>query len=82
MKVRKSLFAVWIVGILFAGSYAADRASQKAVRAPRLAADGADPLPRPRPMLGPAAADPATPGVLLADGSDPMPAPRPPRKLA
>lgn len=83
MKVRKSLFAVWTVSLLFGGFYIAQRASQKAVPVPRLVADGSDPMPFPKPTRGTAVvADGAAPAVLVADGSDPMPMPRPPRRLA
>jgi hypothetical protein len=76
MKVRKSLFAVLVVGLLFGGSYIAERASQKAVSAPRLVADGTDPMPKP-PRGTLIVRDQPAAGVLLADGTDPMP--RPPR---
>ena len=83
MKVRKSLFAVCMVSLLFGGSCIAERASQKAVPAPQLVADGSDPMPFPKPTRGTAVvADEGAPSVLAADGSDPMPVPRPPRKLA
>ena len=83
MKVRKSLFAVWAVSLLFGGFCIAERASQKAVPPPRLVADGSDPMPFPKPTRATAVvADSAAPDVLVADGSDPMPVPRPPRRLA
>ena len=83
MKVRKSLFAALAVLALIGGSVPTQRASQVAVKGPRLLADGSDPMPLPRPTRGKAiAADHAAPTVLMADGSDPMPFPRPPRRLA
>jgi hypothetical protein len=80
MKVRKSLFAVLVVGLLFGGSYIAERASQTAVSAPRLAADGTDPMPRP-PRGTLTVGDQPAAGVLVVDGTDPMPLPKPTRGL-
>lgn len=81
MKVRKFLFAVSTVGMLFGGSYVMDRASEKAVAGPQLVTDGGDPMPKPKPTRGTATvADEVTSRVLVADGGDPMP--RPPRRLA
>ena len=83
MKFRRSLLAVAAIGLLFGGSCLMERASQNAVSLPRLVADGADPMPKPRPTRKTAiAAGQAAPGVLVADGADPMPQPRPPRQLA
>ena len=82
MKDGKSLFAVAAIGLLFGGSYLMERASQKAVSLPQLVADGADPMPKPKPTRGIAVAADKAPGVLVADGADPMPQPRPPRQLA
>jgi len=70
-----------MVSLLFGGSCIAERASQKAVPAPQLVADGSDPMPFPKPTRGTKiAADAAAPAVLAADGTDPMT--RPPRRLA
>ena len=74
MKVRKSLFVVSAVGLLFGSTYVAKMASQQAVSVPRLVADGGDPMPKP-PRGGKIAADEVVSGVLLADGTDPMPKP-------
>jgi len=83
MKVRKSLFAVCLVSLLFSGPSIAERAGQRAVPAPPSVADGSDPMPFPKPTRGTKiAADAAAPAVLAADGTDPMPMPRPPRRLA
>jgi len=80
MNVRKSLFVVSAVGLLFSVSYMAERTNQKAVSAPRLVADGTDPMPKP-PRGTSAATEEAAPGVLVADGTDPMPVPKPKRGL-
>jgi hypothetical protein len=81
MNVRKSLFAVLVVGLLFGGSQIAEQASQRTVSVPQLTVDGGDPMPLPRPTRGGAiAAYQEANNVLVADGGDPMP--RPPRRLA
>ena len=80
MKVRKSLFAVLTVGLVFGNCYVAERANRKVVAGSQLVADGGDPMPLPKPTRGGAIALEQEAPVLVADGGDPMP--RPPRKLA
>lgn len=76
MKVRKAVFALTAMAVLFGGSYLAEKAGCKAVSDRRLIADGTDPMPFPRPTRGIAIAKGvATPRVLMADGTDPMPRP-------
>jgi len=79
MRVRKSLFVVLAIAVLVVGSGFAQEGRWKAAGNKRLAADGSDPMPFPRPTRGRAAA-----GVdsvrLPSDGSDPMP--RPPHPMA
>lgn len=77
MSVRKSLFLVLAFSVL-AGSFAGE-VPWRTVRDRRLAADGSDPMPFPRPSRG-GAATAVEAGVLATDGSDPLP--RPPHQLA
>jgi hypothetical protein len=76
MSVRKCLFLVLAVAMLAGGSSFAGEARRRAVDEGRLAADGSDPMPFPRPARGGA----VEAGVLPTDGSDPLP--RPPHSLA
>jgi hypothetical protein len=69
MKVRKSLFAVSVVGLLFAGPFSVGKAVSKVSSRPAVA-DGTDPVPRPYPK-------PTRGGLVVADGADPVPLPYP-----
>ena len=79
MSVRKSLFLMLAVLVLAGGSSFAGEVLRRAVDEGRLAADGGDPMPFPRPIRG-GAATAVQAGVSPTDGSDPMP--RPPHPLA
>jgi hypothetical protein len=76
MSVRKSLFLVLAISVLAGGSSFAGEVRRRAVDEVRLAPDGGDPMPFPRPSRGPA----VQAGVLAIDGGDPLP--RPPHPLA
>ena len=78
MSVRKFLFLVLAVSVLAGGSSFAGEARRRAVDEGRLAADGSDPMPFPRPTRG-AAVTAVQAGVLATDGGDPLP--RPPHPL-
>jgi hypothetical protein len=86
MTVRKFLFAVSAVALLFGGSVLAEKASRRPVPQPKSVADGADPVPLPYPkpprsgIVGNANVLPGS-GILVADGADPVPLPYP-RRLA
>jgi len=79
MIVRKSLFLVLAISVLAGGSSFAGEFRRRAVDEVRLAADGSDPMPFPRPSRG-GAVTAVEAGVLATDGSDPLP--RPPHTLA
>ena len=83
MTVRKILFAVSAVVLLFGGSVLAEKASRRPVPQPQSVADGADPVPLPYPRPRSGIVDNANvlpgSGILVADGADPVPLPYPHR---